>query len=923
MEAQVGDDVVEKLTEGSENGTKDGNELVADALSHVNKTPYFETDSIIIDTETVQEAERGDVAGRIVDAEKLPRDDDALLSSATARPTVIVPNPVVARSVSVPCSSGQSAPISLNVTESSSTLALVRQSSSSPSSSAASHPLPSPDSTIDKLRIVNPEHLKVLCRSYITSLVNCPELELMLKEDDTNSSRSGNRKAGRRTRTFSLSSTSKKAKPLSHVGAIFGNPLTQEGIAQITQLFDFLSQEENLKTEGLFRKTGNIARQRELKVLLDTGSEINLADRTQNFSAHDCANVLKSFLGELPEPLLQEKYYGAHCQVPELSDAPLRNGGHGNTKKRAALQLLFLLLPRESYLLLQSLLRLLKLVASHADSNRMTSATLGTLFAPHVLCPRSMTPVELQNAVTLVSKSVEFMIDNVETLFTAPPELVQSAEMFLRRRNEVKAAEESFGSSFTKANDNMDSSTEGLLSPTAGKRSKRHRRGSTGERHLNIFGFGSDSGQGGRNGRGRHPSSPATTPAGPPDSPGPVDPMLHFVDQKTSQAADEGSTRKALQDLYANIQSMPEGPTKRKYLKMMRQNHGLGNPIPVAAETPTEDRESPKEEERRGRKHSRSRSFGEALGNFKRVLSRKSKKRPVKRLGKTLLRFTDAKFLTRRGRHQRSRSSSRNRAAGGRRNAGADTDKDDAASGRDEEDREDDENVEHEKRSTEIERDDDESPPQKAQRSGEVTGGRGGGIVAGNLPSGPWVHRQHSKGIISSGTTLSPIAMSPMDQHGHHHTPVIAAATASPISRKHSASSSGVNSSTPKIAPRGLAERASQRGSALPSSVTSLRHVSSSSSSSSLSSPKTKPLKPTNNFSDKLLSLSEQSKASSSCGTPHGKTGTVLHRGSTVNSGVERVRSPLPSKFALSVAQSQQQDLVVTDVVLADDEARV
>ena len=36
------------------------------------------------------------------------------------------------------------------------------------------------------------------------------------------------------------------------------------------------------------------------------------------------------------------------------------------------------------------------------------------------------------------------------------------------------------------------------------------------------------------------------------------------------------------QDLYANIQSMPEGPTKKKYLKMMRQNHGLGNPIPVA-----------------------------------------------------------------------------------------------------------------------------------------------------------------------------------------------------------------------------------------------------------------------------------------------------------------------------------------------------
>ena len=85
-------------------------------------------------------------------------------------------------------------------------------------------------------------------------------------------------------------------------GAIFGNPLTQEGIAQINQLFDFLSGEENLKTEGLFRKSGNIARQRELKVLLDTGSDLNLSEQPQNFSPHDCANVLKSFLGETVEP---------------------------------------------------------------------------------------------------------------------------------------------------------------------------------------------------------------------------------------------------------------------------------------------------------------------------------------------------------------------------------------------------------------------------------------------------------------------------------------------------------------------------------------------------------------------------------------------------------------------------------------------
>ena len=136
-------------------------------------------------------------------------------------------------------------------------------------------------------------------------------------------------------------------------------------------------------------------------------------------------------------------------------------------------------------------------------------------------------------------------------------------------------------------------------------------------------------------------------------------------------------------------------------------------------------------------------------------------------------------IFSNRGRHQRSRSSSRNRAAG-RRNA---DDKDDHEGAPD-----DAENRENDKDSPPNR---DESPPSKTQRSS------GGGPMGG-----PWVHRQHAKGV--TGSTLSPIAMSPMEQHGH--TPVIAAAAASPVARKHLASSlAGNNSSTPKIS--GVAAR--------------------------------------------------------------------------------------------------------------------
>ena len=69
----------------------------------------------------------------------------------------------------------------------------------------------------------------------------------------------------------------------------------------------------DLKTEGLFRKTGNVSRQRLLKEWLNEGVELCLDQET--FTPHDCATVLKNYLSELPDPLLTERHYQAHLQV--------------------------------------------------------------------------------------------------------------------------------------------------------------------------------------------------------------------------------------------------------------------------------------------------------------------------------------------------------------------------------------------------------------------------------------------------------------------------------------------------------------------------------------------------------------------------------------------------------------------------------
>ena len=40
---------------------------------------------------------------------------------------------------------------------------------------------------------------------------------------------------------------------------------------------------------------------------------------TGEFTVHECASTLKTFLSDLPEPLLTDAYYKAHCQVANLS----------------------------------------------------------------------------------------------------------------------------------------------------------------------------------------------------------------------------------------------------------------------------------------------------------------------------------------------------------------------------------------------------------------------------------------------------------------------------------------------------------------------------------------------------------------------------------------------------------------------------
>ncbi|KAL3864614.1 hypothetical protein ACJMK2_006279 [Sinanodonta woodiana] len=275
---------------------------------------------------------------------------------------------------------------------------------------------------VNRLRNCLPEKLETFCKMHLSFLLDLSgtKLEELFGDNSSRHSDSIKKKAS--------TPFSKKKDSTPQMGNRF---LSQDQIAQIYQLIEFLQRPENIRTEGLFRKTGNLSRQRLLKEWVRQGANLHLDDGT--FSPHDCATVLKSCISELPEPLLTEKHFEAHCQIVDMSNNEPFDKDRSKVKDKQikALQLLFLLIPRENAILLECLLDLLHKV-SNVSENLMTAHSLGMVFAPSLICPKKLTPLEFQSMSESFTKAVSFLIESTPFLFKIPRELAVDVGNFWR-----------------------------------------------------------------------------------------------------------------------------------------------------------------------------------------------------------------------------------------------------------------------------------------------------------------------------------------------------------------------------------------------------------------------------------------------------------------------------------------------------------
>ncbi|KAI0209051.1 Rho GTPase-activating protein 8 [Lamellibrachia satsuma] len=162
-------------------------------------------------------------------------------------------------------------------------------------------------------------------------------------------------------------------------------------------------RENGLEVEGIFRRSASAVVLRKVQQLFNEGKEVDFAAFCD---IHIPAVILKSFLRQLPEPLLTFDLYDHIIRVQSLSD------GEKIIEMR---RLLHDELPEDNYFLLKYILQFLTEVSARSAKNLMTEMNLAIVFGPNLLWSKSQASLASMGyvntcALLLISKYEELFV---------------------------------------------------------------------------------------------------------------------------------------------------------------------------------------------------------------------------------------------------------------------------------------------------------------------------------------------------------------------------------------------------------------------------------------------------------------------------------------------------------------------------------
>ena len=115
----------------------------------------------------------------------------------------------------------------------------------------------------------------------------------------------------------------------------------------VQECIKYLSDENSLQTEGIFRRSENINAVKEVQNLFNNGQTVHF-NSYGGYGVHLAAVILKSFLSELEEPLLTFDLYD---DVLDFQHIQAKHGLHYQVKKLTkAKSLILQRLPENNYI---------------------------------------------------------------------------------------------------------------------------------------------------------------------------------------------------------------------------------------------------------------------------------------------------------------------------------------------------------------------------------------------------------------------------------------------------------------------------------------------------------------------------------------------------------------------------------------------
>ncbi|KAL5970285.1 Rho GTPase-activating protein 19 [Taenia solium] len=245
----------------------------------------------------------------------------------------------------------------------------------------------------------------------------------------------------------------------------------------VVKLMDHLSANENLKMEMIFRKSGNIIRQRELRRCILSGMKVSFPvnfvntgdyvvsnslpwDRKSRRSSikvragapeakpglfdglkgHDYANTLKNVLLEMRDPILTRELLPIFISVSKITSGNINDEGvqvtlnpadlqMAQAKQLMAIRILRFLLPERNQQLLRRLLDLLTETLSYAQFNGMSAESLGTIFGPLLFAPTCYHNPDLYKQYDTLNNLTTLLIkQGSEGVFGIPAALVEDID---------------------------------------------------------------------------------------------------------------------------------------------------------------------------------------------------------------------------------------------------------------------------------------------------------------------------------------------------------------------------------------------------------------------------------------------------------------------------------------------------------------